>query len=243
LFNGNYALLYDSFHANKDYSIEIQSIVNSLGLEKFSNLIGLDFGCGTGLHASEFSKIGIRVDGFDRSEDMLAVARKRNSGLRFSSNLQDFKEEYDFSYSLFDVLSYQVTEEDALDLMRELFVRTKSNGYVLLDSWNSAGVLQDPPKLTERTVESSLGAITRKVIPDLSGSEEDIYPLTIQLIHQSSNEILMSELHLVRAWSPRKVEDLMLDVGFKDISVLNLVRPNEVVQNFEWRFGIKAKKP
>jgi hypothetical protein len=53
----------------------------------------------------------------------------------------------------------------------------------------------------------------------------------------------MSELHLVRAWSPRKVEDLMLDVGFKDISVLNLVRPNEVVQNFEWRFGIKAKKP
>ena len=114
---------------------------------------------------------------------------------------------------------------------------------MLLDSWNSSGVLLDPPRLTERTVESSFGAITRKVIPDLSRCMENIYPLTIELIHQTSNETLMSELHLLRAWSPQEVADLLKRVGFIDITILNLVRPGQDFKSDSWRFGAMEKKP
>jgi SAM-dependent methyltransferase len=243
VFNGNYALLYDSFHESKDYPTEINKIVEVLGLKNFSEKQGFDFGCGTGLHANAFLDIGIKIDGFDRSEEMLLIARKRNPKLVFSSNLKEFEQEYDFTYSLFDVLSYQVTEEEALSLFHELFSRTKSGGYAMVDSWNADGVFRDPPKPTERTVKSHLGLVTRKVIPDLSHSNQHIYPLQIDLIHQASNETLMSEIHVLRAWSPNEVNNLMTRAGFKEISIMNFENPSETFKDQDWRFAAKAKKP
>jgi SAM-dependent methyltransferase len=243
MFNGNYALLYDSFHESKDYLTEINKIVEVLELNNFSEKQGFDFGCGTGLHAHAFLEIGIEIDGFDRSEEMLSIARKRNPELMFSSNIKNFEKKYDFTYSLFDVLSYQVTEEEALNLFHELFSRTKSGGYALVDSWNSDGVFRDPPKLTKRTVESHLGFVTRKVIPDLSHSKQHIYPLQIDLIHEESNEILISEFHVLRAWSPNEVDNLMSKVGFKDIFIMNFENPSKTFKDQDWRFAARAKKP
>ena len=129
MFLGKYAELYDLFHANKNYKNDVLQIIKAIGCRETEGLSGFDFGCGTGVHAFEFEKLGVRVEGYDISEDMLTTAQRKYPNLKFSQNLEDFNKQYDFTYSLFDVISYQVSREAALNLITQLFLRTKSGSY------------------------------------------------------------------------------------------------------------------
>ena len=243
MFSSTYANLYDSIHGSKNYSIEVNQILTMIDFSEFQNLRGFDIGCGTGSHAAEFSKLGVEVDGFDVSKEMLAVARSRYPHLKFSDNLVDFFNEYDFSYSLFDVLSYQTTVSDLHALLLNLFEHTKSGGRCLVDSWNSSGVRNDPPRYNERIVNSGSGEIIRKVSPDISLAEQDIYQLSIDLVDSITGINLKNELHTLRAWSPSEVIKNMEDIGFQNISVYNPTNSKNAFSPSDWRFGIKANKP
>ena len=242
MFGEEYANLYNAFHSGKDYSMEVQIIIESLNLDLSNKLTGFDFGCGTGAHAHEFRKLGIYIDGFDVSPDMLTVAKKLSPELIFSDSLNNLKKIYDFTYSLFDVLSYQVNDDDAFKLLSCLHERTKIGGFCLVDSWNSKGVYLDPPKINERTVSSPYGNVTRRVTPNLSNAKSDLYNLTIDLILDSSGEILKSERHLIRAWKPLEVLEIMSEIGFQKLEVLNPRNPGTPFRDEDWRFGIRAKK-
>ena len=243
MFTETYAHLYDLIHGSKNYFKEVNEILRISELENVKNLRGFDLGCGTGSHAAEFFKLGVVVDGFDVSKDMLTVAKSRYPNLNFSDSLNDFPGEYDFSYSLFDVLSYQTNESELGNLLLNLFDHTKSGGICLVDSWNSKGVRLDPPRLNERVVNSKSGEISRKVTPDLSCANQDTYGLHIDLAEMPSGKILKNELHILRAWSPSEVINIMEKVGFRNLSIYNPTNPKIEFSEFDWRFGIKAKKP
>jgi len=242
MFTETYANLYDSIHKSKKYSEEVIQILGIIGLGERDNLRGFDLGCGTGSHAAEFFKLGVQVDGFDISEGMLSVAKSRYPFLKFSNRLSDFSNQYDFSYSLFDVLSYQTTVNDLRDLLTNLLDRTKKGGYCLIDSWNSKGVFADPPKLNERNVGTSSGQVIRRVTPDNTMAGQDIYRLSIDLIELNSSTVLKSELHEIRAWSPSEVLTIMEEVGFEKMSIYNPANTSLKFSELDWRFGIKAKK-
>jgi SAM-dependent methyltransferase len=242
MFTKEYAELYDLFHAKKDYQNEVNQIIEVLNFDEICGLNGFDFGCGTGVHALEFFKRGVKVDGYDISQDMLAVAENKYPNLKFSNNLSDFNENYDFTYSLFDVISYQVTFEAALNLIKNLFSRTKPGGFCLVDSWNSQGVRVNPPEVNERTVTSSLGEIVRRVLPDLNQSGVDMYRLKIDLLERKTHDVLKSETHILRAWSPEEVWEIMSSVGFVDLTLYNPANPRLKFEATDWRFGIKARK-
>ena len=242
MFTEQYAELYDLFHANKDYQKEVSQIIKVLDLSEIRGVTGFDFGCGTGAHAAEFLKCGAIVDGYDISNDMLAEARKKNPSIFFSNNLDDFKDDYDFTYSLFDVISYQVSWDAATSLINSLFSRTKPGGYCLVDSWNAEGVRVDPPQINERAVNSNSGQITRRVTPDLSESKNDIYTLKIELLRGETEDILRTERHLMRAWSPEEILEMMRSAGFKQLSLYNPGDPEARFEKNDWRFGIKAQR-
>lgn len=242
MFTGEYAQIYDLFHAKKDYRSEINQIISVLDFEEISGLTGFDFGCGTGVHASEFFNCGVKVDGYDISQDMLLVARHKYPNLIFSNNLDDLGSNYDFTYSLFDVISYQTTTEAAMNLIKSLYLKTRPGGYSLVDSWNSNGVRIDPPKLNEREVTWNSKGIKRKVIPDLSQADSDIYKLSIDLLETESKKILKAETHVLRAWSPEQVLEMMDRVGFKEMRLYNPSNPDLEFNPSDWRFGVKAKK-
>jgi len=242
VFTGEYAELYDLFHAKKDYRSEINQIIKVLNFGKINGLTGFDFGCGTGVHASEFFNCGVKVDGYDISQDMLLVARGKYPNLFFSNNLDDFSTNYDFTYSLFDVISYQTTTEAATNLIRNLFLRTRPGGYSLVDSWNSNGVRIDPPKINEREVSWNSKGIKRRVIPDLSQADSDTYKLSIDLLETESKTILKAETHVLRAWSPEQILEMMDRVGFKAMRLYNPSNPDLDFNPSDWRFGVKAKR-
>lgn len=242
MFAGEYAELYDLFHAKKSYRDEVNQIIQVLDFDEVSGLTAFDFGCGTGVHASEFLKLGIKVDGYDISQDMLLAAREKYPNLIFSNNLDDFPSNYDFTYSLFDVISYQTTSEAALNLIRNLFLKTKPGGFCLVDSWNSSGVRIDPPRVNEREVSWNSMRIKRRVIPDLSQADSDVYILSIDLIETETMEVLRAETHVLRAWSPEQVLQMTIQAGFKEASLYNPTNPESEFRSSDWRFGVKATK-
>jgi SAM-dependent methyltransferase len=243
MFTEIYANLYDSIHKSKDYAREVKQILAIIDLDEKDNLHGFDFGCGTGTHAAEFAKLGVQVDGFDVSEGMLSVAKSRYPLLKFSNRLDEFSNQYDFSYSLFDVLSYQTTIKELGDLLANLFSRTKNDGICIVDSWNLKGVLADPPKINDRNIMTDSGEVIRRVTPDNRQTRQGIYRLAIDLIESNSSTVLKSELHEIRAWSPVEVIALMEEIGFVGMSLYNPVDPSVKCSELDWRFGIKAKKP
>jgi len=243
MFTEIYANLYDSIHKSKDYAREVKQILSIINLVETDNLHGFDFGCGTGTHAAEFSKLGVEVDGFDVSEGMLSVAKSRYPFLKFSNRLNEFSNLYDFCYSLFDVLSYQTTVEELRDLLTVLFNRTKNGGICLVDSWNLKGVFADPPRMNERNLTTESGEVIRRVTPDNSQTGQGIYRLAIDLIESNSSTVLKSEVHEIRAWSPVEVISLMEDIGFVEMSLYNPVDSSVKFSDLDWRFGIKAIKP
>ena len=85
-------------YSGKDYSTEVRIIIESLNLDLSNKLTGFDFGCGTGAHAHEFRKLGIYIDGFDISPDMLTVAKKLSPELMFSDSLNNFKMGFPFPH-------------------------------------------------------------------------------------------------------------------------------------------------
>lgn len=241
MFSGQYAYLYDLFHASKNYQGEVDSIIELIDLGNDENLRGFDLGCGTGSHALAFLKRGIRVDGFDRSEDMVFIARLKAPQLNFSNNIGDFSGPYDFTYSLFDVLSYQTTEAAATNLISQLYQKTKMGGVTLLDSWNSDGLKASPPIVNLRTFSTSTGDIIRKVVPRFS-PQEHLYNLDIDLLVESTGELLMSATHSLRAWKPNEIVEIMKIIGFRNFEVYNPTSILETHQVHDWRFGIRAEK-
>lgn len=241
MFEEEYAYLYDLIHASKNYQIEVRSIIKLLRLKNMNGVIGFDFGCGTGSHALAFLEQGIRVDGYDLSKDMIHFARSKNTKLKFSSNFFEFDSTYDFTYSLFDVLSYQTTEAEAKALINCLFEKTVPGGVTLVDSWNRDGVKMSPPLENARSISTPNGEIIRKVTPR-KFVRENIYELDISLHSVFSDEVLQDSVHSLRAWSPAEVIDIMSEVGFINFEIYNPALPDKDPNPTDWRFGIRAEK-
>jgi cyclopropane fatty-acyl-phospholipid synthase-like methyltransferase len=70
---------YEQHDFTKNTIVEVQFLLDVLGLEK--GMTVLDLGCGTGRHAREFARRGLRVVGVDFSGAMLAEAQKSSEGL------------------------------------------------------------------------------------------------------------------------------------------------------------------
>ena len=226
---------------HKKYEIEVDSIIKLLEMGSNSEILGFDLGCGTGSHAKAFLKHGIRVDGFDISQDMVEIARAKAPQLSFGSDFFHFDGTYNFTYSLFDVLSYQLTEADAKELIWRLFVKTKPGGVTLIDSWNKEGVKLSPPLENLRSVDTPAGVIVRKVTPR-HVTRENIYKLEISLLAASTSEVLLSSVHTLRAWSPIEVIEIMSEVGYGGFKIYNPSNLGLGSVATDWRFAIRGEK-
>jgi ubiquinone/menaquinone biosynthesis C-methylase UbiE len=77
-FGSIYADCYDAFYQKKDYEAEcdlIERLFKTYASAQIKTV--LDLGCGTGNHTISLARRGFEVIGVDRSESMLAQARKK----------------------------------------------------------------------------------------------------------------------------------------------------------------------
>jgi 2-polyprenyl-3-methyl-5-hydroxy-6-metoxy-1,4-benzoquinol methylase len=247
VFGDSYAELYDSFYSGKDYVAECENLV-ALAVENGLAHGGriLDVGCGTGRHASLLSDLGFHVTGTDISEAMLEIARSRASTqfeVAAIDALASRAGEFDLVYSLFDVLSYQVSISGAADFMARLAQWARPGGIVVVDAWHLAGLVCDPP--VDRRQEISLDDgrhVTRLSTPTIDwveGITDVEYSLQV-----SENGLTreFSEVHRMRAFTKAELEMLVEGAGMSVVDIVSSPSFSERLTESDWHIGVIARR-
>jgi SAM-dependent methyltransferase len=208
-----YAYFYDYFNVGKDYRQEVYYI-NDL-IKKFNTPTHtiLDIGCGTGLHDIELAKLKYDVTGLDISNEMIYIAKSRNTFQDSLSFIADPEltfnsiTKYDTIISLFHVTSYQSNAEK-LDSFFDIVSRNVKNGGIFIfDYWFTPAV--ESLKLQERKKSVFINGKEFQKVSKPSILETNLFQIDITI---SSDDLLFTESHFLRSFVP---DDFSKITGFK----------------------------
>ena len=132
-----YDVIYDPY-SGKDYGAESKRLRHLIGRHNRSNGRSLlDVPCGTGRHL-QYLKAWFDVEGLDINRKMLALARKRNPGIRFHrGDIRTFKlrERFDVITCLFSAIGYMTTIAQMREAVRNMSFHLKAGGVLIVEPW------------------------------------------------------------------------------------------------------------
>jgi SAM-dependent methyltransferase len=171
-----FAGLYDIVNGQKDYAAEAGFVANILRSSSTDLQTLLEFGSGTGRHSIAFAKLGISVTGVETSKEMVLKANKWRAGEDQSirSRLQfihaDAREwssssKYDACVALFNVVSYQTTNDDLLAFFANARANLRPGGLLIFDAWHGLGALSGMKTLLQEFQEQDINVI-RIITPE-----------------------------------------------------------------------------
>ena len=220
----DYAYYYNAFYKDKDYAKEARQIDEIL--KKYGKNIHsvINYGCGTGKHDIELSRIGYSCTGIDLSETMIAIAKQNSKNeekkIDFSvADIRKFEPEkkYDAVISLFHVMSYQNSNEDIRATFQSARKALERDKLFLFDLWYGPGVLTDPPVVRVKEVEDDqyrLVRIARPVMYDERNMVDVNYEVLI--IDKKTNITkTIKEVHSMRYFFRPELEILLQQAGFE----------------------------
>ena len=243
IFSKFYAECYDQIHSSKSYDGESAKMLKYLetNLGKIGIYRILDFGCGTGIHLNSLLDEKLQLYGYDRNEYMLDVARQNYPDLFVASDYAKIPGELDLVYSLFDVVNYQVSDEEVEVFFRALASKLAQGATLVVDGWHYSGVAQDPPETRERNILFESSTITRRVTPTTSNNYRTTV-LDITLEDKSQSEMLTHESHIMRAFDAPELEKYAKSCGFTGISFKDGRDWDKDLEPDSWRFVMFAEK-
>jgi len=233
----DYALYYDAFYQDKDYTSEIKQVdalLKKYGNNDIKKII--NFGCGTGKHDIELSKLGYQCSGIDLSPLMIEAAkeisRKENLGICFAAaDVRNYvpREKYDAVISLFHVMSYQNSNDDILAAFRAARNSLGKGGLFLFDIWYGPGVLTDKPVVRVKEVITDrykLIRIARPVMHDKTNIVDVCYEVLV--IDKESDETkVINEIHKMRYFFRPELEFYLKETGFELLDNLDCMTLGE----------------
>lgn len=217
-----YARCYDLLYRDKDYAAEARWVDGVLreGGRPVGTL--LDVGCGTGMHAREFARLGWQVSGVDASSEMIALARERagpEARVDFSAGrAADFNLERTFTaaVSLFHVASYHTAEGELQRMLANVRRHLRSGARFVFDFWHEPGVRADPPTRRERRVEGDQLRVHRIATP-AHHPERHLVEVHYDVIVESpagGPPRRIEELHRMRYFSVSEIVPYLTATGF-----------------------------
>ena len=243
IFSKFYAECYDQIHSSKSYDGEsarmLKFLETNLGKTGITRI--LDFGCGTGIHLNSLLDEKLELYGYDRNEYMLDVARQKFPSLFVASDYAKIPGGLDLAYSLFDVVNYQVSDEEVEVFFRALSSKLARGATLVVDGWHYAGVAQDPPEMRERNILFESSSITRRVTPTTSNNYRTTV-LDITLEDKARSEILANESHIMRAFDAAELEKFATSCGFTGVSFRDGGDWDKDLRSNSWRFVLFAEK-
>lgn len=208
-----YALYYDLLYKDKNYYKEALFIDTLIKRHHPAAITVLDLGCGTGKHAMELLNLGYDVIGIDRSQQMIDLAKRytKKETIFFQGDLTDIRLEknFDVVVSLFDVMSYQITNEDVNNAFRTAFEHLQPGGVFIFDSWYGPGVLNDPPAETIKKIENDKLEIERKAFPTI-GTDKNIVHVHYHVAvkdKRDGKDFFIEEEHPMRYFFLDEIQD------------------------------------
>lgn len=226
---GDYARYYNVLYQDKDYAGEAGFVLSCLKGRQEAPRTLLDLGCGTGRHALEMARRGVRVTGVDMSGTMLEMGRQLLAAtsdlppevtpprlLEGDARAVRLDAQFDAVTSLFHVMSYQNTEEDALAVLETARRHLRPGGCFLFDFWYGPGVLTEPPTERDRVMEDERTRVRRHARP-VHRVNDNIVEVhyDIRLTDKNSGkETTLSEVHCMRYWFLPELRYLARQAGF-----------------------------
>jgi SAM-dependent methyltransferase len=214
---GSYSRYYDLLYRDKDYAGEAD-YVDSL-IRRFcpSAATVLNLGCGSGRHDRELVQLGYAVTGVDRSETMLAEARRAASGEKapeyFCGDLCSIRipSRFDAVLALFHVFSYQSTNAELRAAFATVREHLAPGGICLFDCWYGPAVLTERPSERIKEFGDDLISATRTATPIMHPNDNLVdvqYHISIRNKHDDRLEEL-EEIHRMRYLFRPEVEMLL----------------------------------
>lgn len=226
---GDYARYYNLLYQDKNYRQESAFVLEQLNACGCRPQTLLDLGCGTGRHAFEVAKQGVVTTGVDMSQAMLGMGREeleRTSGfptglplpclLPGDARTIRLGKTFDAVTSLFHVMSYQNTAEDALAVLETAKQHLKPGGIFFFDFWYGPGVLTDPPTERDKILEDSEIIVHRHATP-IHRVNDNIVEVHYKIILKDKRTEEMKELHEIhkmRYWFFPELYYLAQNAGF-----------------------------
>jgi SAM-dependent methyltransferase len=161
-----YSEYYDLLYKDKDYEGEVEYIDKLIKKYQPEAKNIIDFGCGTGNHDKFLSEKGYSVLGVDLSENMIELAKDKNSNVNLDFKVGDIRtfesnKKYDVATALFHVMSYQISNEDLERAVITVKKHLNATGIFIFDFWYGPGVLTSPPLTRVKKLHNDKVSIIR----------------------------------------------------------------------------------
>lgn len=226
----DYAYYYNAFYRDKDYcaeALQIDSLLRRYGKE-ITKII--NYGCGTGRHDLELTKLGYQCMGIDMSSLMVEIAQKnaKEAGTDIDFSVADIrkyepKEKYDAVISLFHVMSYQNSNQDIMAAFHSARRALEPNGIFLFDVWYGPGVLSDQPVMRVKEVQDDnyrLVRIARPIMHDKESVVDVCYEVFV-IDKKKGGTKTIHEVHNMRYFFRPELEFYLQQAGFELIDNLD----------------------
>jgi len=163
-----YDLIYSQF---KDYAAEVAQLTDLIRRINPAATSVLDVACGTGEHARRLTAQGFSVDGLDLDPAFLAIARRKNPGVRlFEGDMSDFHlpRRYDAVLCLFSSIGYMKTLDRVTAALRCFSEHLAPGGVVVVEPWFPPGGL-DAMRVTTNIGEANGVRVSRTARAEIVG--------------------------------------------------------------------------
>lgn len=243
---------YDAIYAGRNIESNTRLITTLLRqlLPNDKQRTLLDLGCGTGSYTHAFARLGHKVTGVDRSKNMIRVAKSKASKIETAptfvvSDILSYnkKGQFDSVVSLFDVLSYMITDHDTTRFFNTVSSQLKPGGVFIFDCWHGPGILSSKPINMTQSYKTSEFSIIRKKTPTLIRLTNTVrvhHALTIR----SKNGLVrrISEDHVLRYYFYPEIVSFASQAGLRIMSWGELGVPLQKATKASWSVYYIAKK-
>lgn len=205
----NYAKYYDLLYHDKDYKIEAQYISDLIKHYGSHTKTIFEMGCGTGKHAKLLSEKGYDIFGIDLSQTMLDEAKKLKVNCEIG-DVRTFRTErkFDTVISLFHILSYQTTDDDAASFFETAKEHLNKNGIIIFDIWYKDAVLAQLPEKRIKELENDEIKVKRFCIPEhIEDQSLVLVNYNIEIIDKKTSRVeVIKETHPMRYFSEDEIK-------------------------------------
>ncbi len=226
----DYAYYYNSFYKDKDYEFESKQVDSLLNLYGKGTKKIINFGCGTGRHDIELTKLGYKCAGVDLSSLMIDIAKKNTAKEKMSISYEvadirnyESQDQYDTVIALFHVMSYQIKNQDITAAFRSARKVLNKGGIFLFDVWYGPGVLCDKPCVRVKEAEDSTNRLVRIARPVMHDKDNvvDVSYEVFVINKLTGHTKVINEMHNMRYFFRPELDFFLEIAGFELIDNLD----------------------